>query len=357
MLNPEIDRKAKMAAARGHSEEIVTITASGMYWRDKLDHLSKLWDRDSEKFNEINLSTFIYSLAKIIPDYKKLPAKYEPLLDKSITRVCRQVGLLPAKNLCDLTWGLAKLKARPARLIKLILLRSARIIQQFKPKTLAVFTWALATLDVKQAKFYKLAIKHVLDKNNISKFLAQPKSLTNMLWGLAVVRPELAKQLIKAMGSELHGFGFNTRMLCQLHHVRIASGAKYGKELNGRIDRALRILNKPRGPVNEYMAGFLDTLRGLGMDVEPEYFIEGYVVDAYDKSKDLVIEFDGVAYHHLRKVKGAKLVGSDVLRDKILKILGKRVIHISDTEWKQEKNKQALIVRKLKEVGIEHSSD
>ncbi|HMU65490.1 MAG TPA: endonuclease domain-containing protein [Cellvibrionaceae bacterium] len=96
---------------------------------------------------------------------------------------------------------------------------------------------------------------------------------------------------------------------------------------NPALKARARALRRAGNLAEVLLWGQLKNKQLLGLDFDRQKIIGNYIVDFYCAEQDLVIEIDGYSHEHTAQ--------QDTRRDKYLTALGLRVVHLLDSDVKQ----------------------
>lgn len=273
--------------------------------------------QDSEEFDAVNIATAFHRLAKTLPLHKRLLTDQE-----------------------EIVFSLTKLAVKK--------------IKDFKPQAIANTAWAFAALGIKNEELMSALANEAVKKINDFK----PQEISNTAWAFVVSKyfnRSFFNIFVKVLNepSKADKLNFSVEGLSQLYQIELA--IKYEcPELNlilpNIIRAAIKKVLKDKKELGKLPSAFhgdvFDHLKGLGGDYQIEHFVEGYSIDIADPMRKIAIECDGDEYHYLTPT--GELTGKDQLRDRLLKYMGWKVIHIKRSEWEKATDKLAFLRQKLK---------
>ncbi|MDI6804666.1 MAG: RAP domain-containing protein, partial [Bacteroidota bacterium] len=86
-----------------------------------------------------------------------------------------------------------------------------------------------------------------------------------------------------------------------------------------------------------------------GLVIHQQYFVEGYFLDIFTtvNGQLFAIECEGARYHRVGGNRTGRLLGDDILKERILTQCGYKVIHILYEEWITIQDQQRWLRQKL----------
>eukprot|EP00741_Cyanophora_paradoxa_P007112 tig00001093_g6883.t1 len=241
------------------------------------------------------------------------------------------------------------------RLLQALLRFALRTVRDLQASYLAQFVLAFASLQIDCAALLAhipQASSHSVSQTlqNLSqapqgiKFFRSMHDFSNLVYGLVSVgRTDLLQYVIPNLEDTSRRFGGMTQEECsQLNLVFLAIRTEAPEllslvpdQLRGRIEREhrhkLRSLEHMPRPSALHRAVSWILHNEMGAAFEEEYLVAGaYHVDIAFPEERIALEVDGPA-HHLKV--SQRFDGSTVLKQRLLRNLGWKVVHVSYVEW------------------------
>ncbi len=297
-------------------------------WNQDKDYFIKSFYNESMKkisqFNSQALANTIWALAT-------LKVNHFPLITLIANESMKKISQFNSQDLANAIWALATLKVNHSPLITLIANASMKEISQFNSQALANTIWALATLKVNHSPLITLIANESMKK--ISQFNSQ--ALANTIWALATLNSYHSELFCKISSLAItHLADFKETQIRQIYYVYLV--AKYIWKIDD-IDDLLPLnviclyYNAKKIEVNpSRLQEEVFQVISQQVNCQFEFITEELLsLDIAIEEKKIAIEVNGPSHYLSDK----SLDGSSDLKCRLLQHLGWEVIVIPYFDW------------------------
>lgn|GEM_PF-5121275 len=296
------------------------------------------------------LSRICYQTAKLLkespPQGGFTPPEVHNLFSTLRENILPLIGKFSSQDVANTAWALATLKIADSKLCEALSYRARQVIAEFNPQALSSTAWAFATLNVTDTELFE-ALSHRA-RQYITEF--PPQAIAVTAWAFAVNNPELVGGIASA--DHLRMDRYSDIQWLQIYQALVGAG------LEGSLDCALprydsivsrHVPSKPSRFEKSVGLALRSVLSAIPFSIEFGKIFAGVVTDWTVEFNDrkIVVECDGAAFHTTQGPDPHRLLGSDILQDRIFAHFGYEAIHLHQPDWYKAPDKLALLCDKL----------
>lgn len=317
---------------------------------DKLAALDALYSSSVAYFNGDCLALYCETLARLYDNYRSRLAEMFEMLSPRLLKLARR---LSPGSMSKIAWAFAKANVENEQLFSIFASKTIRRKNEFSVLQLTCMAWAFAALNIEHDELFGTIAEELLAKRK--HFDAN--TLSTAAWAFGNQPFDKYSELYANIGQQLLNVPvdeFCPKHIVQLHHVSLLGRLQLPPAIALKVSEILEGRSHRTGTVSSWESQVEVELRRLGLEPEPQVFVEGLRLDFMVRSKELnlAIECDGSAFHHVGGDPDGRPLGRQLIKDAILEKLSYKVVRIVGEKWRQQGHRSAMLAQLLdKAVG------
>ena len=384
-INPRIDRQLRLSVLRGRPHSIVISQKINAQICDaqSTKNIITICNQNLNGLNSCNIATALHRTAQkyeaILNKTANDPLIASKVESKEVFNMLRKPVLYQLKNslfnpkeLSNVAWALATLGIIDREIFEAIGKRTIDSIRNFNEHDLSITAYAFARVGIRDTSLFEEIARESIKK--IDSFIDQDLAL--IVWSFAVMQIDkkrlfetFSAEIMKKLGVVMDEHclmiawsyaaidrmeminrpeffekinaktKFSDKQLSQLYEILVYIKAcrpslklLMSESVINAAKTFMRVKssNKPRPPISQNQLS--SALNQVDFNHLNEYFCAGYFMDCANTYERINVEMDGDIYHY---ASDGQLLGNCILRDRILKAMGWKVIRIKMSKWNE----------------------